>query len=128
MKVKGLTETQLTDIVNQISTTLYADNLVFNRYPERVGNFLHFTLRVNSSSGKGARRSHAGRRMVSACWHAHKDVMQLLFNRYPDALLVSAMARYAGKTDFQYNFESTGNSNIGSMIQPCNMIDACDCE
>lgn len=126
MKVKGINETQLREIVNAVSEK-YAGNLIFNREPERTGNFISFTLRVEDSRGPGARRSHSGRRLPSACWHAHRDVMSLIFATNPRAILVSAMARYEMREGFERLFRATGQQNIGSMMQPLAMQDACDC-
>ncbi len=126
MRIKGITEHDLRQAVNTASKE-YDNNIVFKREPERIGNFLHFTLTVNKSADPGGRRSHSGRCIAAACWHAHRDVMKEIFKRAPDALLITAMARYDGKQDFYYSFPGTGESNIGSMVFPLQMQDACDC-
>ena len=127
MKVKGITTNELHAIVLQVSTFLYDGNLMFNREPDRIGNFLHFTLRVKDSSGKGAHRSASGRRTVSACWHAHRDVMYHIFETNPEAILVSALARYNGRDDFGIKFPMTGYANIGSYRDPVLRYECCQC-
>ena len=127
MKVKGITEYDLRAIVHTVSCEMYEENLIFKREPERRGNFLFFTLTVRKSADAGGRRSHTGRRIAAACWHAHRDVMKEIFANNPDALLVTALARYEGRDDFNDKFEATGDTNIGSMVQPLSMAEACDC-
>ena len=127
MKIKGITENDLRAALNDASTELYADNLQFNREPEREGNFLHFTLRVKNSHEPGAARaSTSNRRLVAACWHAHRDVMRAIFRRAPDALLVTALARYEGTAGFEHEFPHTGTQNAGSIMQPRARQNCCE--
>lgn len=128
MRVKGISELDLALIVGHVSRVFYAGNLIFKREPETIGRFVHFTLRVKDSKGPGARRSHSGRRLVSACWHAHRDVMVELFDFAPDALLVTAMARYEGREGFLREYPGTGSVNLGSAFEPMAYRDACDCD
>lgn len=127
MKVKGITEQQLRAIVETVSFEMYDCNVIFNREPERKGNFVFFTLRVNDSSRDGHRITHSGRRHHSACWHVHRDVMREIFDANADAILVTALARYEGRDDFERKYPATGETNVGSMMQPLYMINACDC-
>jgi hypothetical protein len=127
MRVKGITAEQLKTIVNNISYGAYDGNVIFNRDPDTIGNFHHFTLRVKDSSGPGARQSARGRKTVSACWHVHRDIMRAIFGAFPDAILVSALARYDGKAGFLADFAETGNINVGSMLEPRRMRDCCNC-
>lgn len=127
MRLKGLTENELRAIVAHVSQTWYAGNLVFKRQPEWRGNFLLFTLTVIASKNAGGRRSNTGRKIAAACWHAHRDVMLAIFEQSPDALLVSALARYDGQPDFLNKYPATGYKNIGSIAVPLSMSQACDC-
>ena len=137
MKIKGIDESALREAVRTASADLYDSNIVFKREPEWVGNYLHFTLTVIKASEPGGRRSHSGRRVAAACWHAHRDVMREIFLRAPDALLVTALARYEGAQCFEDSFEATGDRNIGSQARveqlkcsgfmPLSMREACDC-
>ncbi len=126
MKLKGLAENELVAALNH-ANTMHEWNLEFNRHPERKGNFLHFTLRVRDSSKAGAKRSVSGRRLTAACWHAHRDVMRMIFAVNPDALLVTALARYEGLDDFERKFPDTGDLNIGTVFDPLYLSDACLC-
>jgi hypothetical protein len=127
MKVKGISASELCAIVREVSGRDYDGNVIFKREPELIGNFLFFTLTVIKSANPGGKRSPSGRKVSAACWHAHRDIMQVIFNSNPDALLVTALARYDGKQDFEYSFPTTGETNIGSMYEPFYMQDACDC-
>lgn len=127
MKIKGLYATDLVTAISTVSQEQYNGNIIFNRNPEKVGNFLHFTLRVINSKGPGARVSASGRRSVALCWHGHRDVMQEIFTRHPTALLVTAMARYDGADGFECEYPQTGDQNIGSIAQPLCYADACLC-
>ncbi len=128
MKIKGISIPELTIAMSYVSVRKYEDNITFNRKPERKGNWLHFTLTVEDTSGPGARRSHQGRKVKAACWHAHRDIMEEIFDIAPGAVLVAAMARYEGREGFARTYPATGETNIGSMIEPMRYRDACECE
>ena len=128
MKVKGIDQDQLTRIVRTVSDSQYGGNIVFKREPEQQGNFLLFTLTVRSSRDKGAKRSNTGRRVAACCWHAHRDVMIALFDANPEALLVTGLARYEGRSGFEALYPATADVNMGSLAQPMYYADACECE
>lgn len=128
MRVYGVTELQLREILAVVNKSRYRGNLEFT-YLEIKGKrkqYLSFTLRVRDSKGMGARLSHSGRRMVAACWHAHRDFMRELFHQFPSATLQSCQAKYQGEVHFLKTFDSTGDKNIGSMAQPLPYRMACD--
>ena len=127
MRIKGITAATLHAIVREISTDLYAGNLIFKREPEASGRFLLFTLTVQKSADKGGRRSNTGRKIAAACWHAHRDVMRRIFEICPDALLITSLARYEGRADFLDTYPATGSINIGSIAAPFKIRDACEC-
>lgn len=128
IKAEALTPHDLYAAVQKVSDEQYAGNLTFKRHPSRSGNFYNFTLTVLDSSKPGARRSPSGRRIAAACWHAHRDVLRLIFERFKDAKFVSAVETYDGHAEFHRNFEETGDRNIGSQMEPCAHADACECE
>ena len=127
MKIKGITEKTLRNIIDVVSLEMYDGNIKFKREPEQKGNFLHFTVTVNKAADPGGRRSHTGRRVAAACWHVHRDIMREIFDANPDAILVTAVVRYEGRDDFERKYRATGEQNIGSMAQPLYYINACDC-
>jgi hypothetical protein len=88
MKVKGLTTQQLQDAIN----TINKENdykIIFNRYPEQKGNWLHFTIRSEFSKIPGARTAVSGRNLVSASWHAHGYLFDEIFEINKDAIVWS---------------------------------------
>jgi hypothetical protein len=108
----------------------YQGNVTFKSGPScNGGKWTHFTLRVKSSSGPGHRVTvgSPSRKMIAACWHLHYDFMEHLFNINPDAVLVSAVARYEGRADFEDRAVETAYTNIGSMARPVYLGDACAC-
>lgn len=127
MKVTGLDITQLRQVMRDATTRYYNDNLTFNRLDSNGGKWVNFTLRVVSSKGPGHRISMMGRHITAACWHAHRDFMIELFEQYPKAQLISCYANYRGKASFRAQFEETGYKNIGSIMQPLMMNEACGC-
>lgn len=108
---------------------LYEGNLIFNRL-EQHRNHIAFTLRVLRSDAPGHRlgfgRTSKGnrRRLVAACWHAHRDLLALVFEWFPEARLSSAGGSYNGRNDFRSNHNRTG----GSMMDPLSYRNACECE
>lgn len=122
MRSRQVNAYQWQAIVAKVSHQLYKDNLIVHP------NAASLRLSVASSRGPGARRSHSGRRMASACWHAHRDVLAELFEQYPHAKVVTAMATYDGKARFELLFEDTGMRNAGSAMAPVRYQDLCDCE
>ncbi len=43
----------------------------------------------------------------SVCWHGHREFMRALYRLAPDAVIVTALARYDGSEHFERTFEST---------------------
>jgi len=128
MKLWNVPEEELVRIVTEVSDNQYGGNIRFKRAPERKGRAVAFTLTVANSRAKGGRIGHSGRRVCACCWHGHRDIMQALFDAYPDARLQSAQADYRGKDDFEDSFEATGYTNIGSQMSPLYFRHACECE
>ena len=63
----------------------------------------------------------------SICWHGYKDFLTELYNIYDDLRIFTAQITYKSKKDFELNFESTGQKNIGSMVEPLQYQNACLC-
>lgn len=84
---------------------------------------------VRRSGSEFSRSAKTGKtqRIHAACWHAYRDVLTELFDRYPNAIARTAMAKYEGKDGFERNYPNTGDTNIGSMMYPMCAADACDC-
>lgn len=120
------------EVVSAITWAHYEGNITVSA--EDVGttrdgrNKVRFTLAAESSFGRGARSAapsmgRPGRKLPKASWQAHREVMQWLFEHDPAAHLKTAFADYRGGTDFKARFESTGDRNCGSQMEPCRIRD-----
>jgi len=127
MKIWNVPPLALHEIVRHVSDQNYRGNIIFKRHPEPDGKACIFTLTVRDSTGPGSRVSASGRRVAAACWHAHRDIMAAIFNRYPDARLKTALADYRGQSAFNMRFPATGYTNIGSAFNPVHLHRACNC-
>ncbi len=82
---------------------------------------------VQDSRGPGSRTSWSGRHGPWACWHAFRDYFREVFSRDPDAVVITALARYNGSEGFEREYPRTAYRNIGSEVRPAYMPDMCDC-
>jgi hypothetical protein len=139
----GFTEDELRRIIERVSSERYEGNVRLDTVTsDRQGRVERFKLRTERSgygthgddSAPGARRSappaYAGgtsRRLTSACWHAHRDILRAIFRSFPRATIVTAMARYEGLQGFEDTYPDTAYRNVGSRMLPAYMPDLCDC-
>jgi hypothetical protein len=138
MLVWGVTPEQIKACVITASNSGYQGNVVTDGEPVRTGvtdrSAVSFRLRVLDSKEAGHRlgfvRTSRGnrRRLVAACWHAHRDVMGQIFDRYPNARIKTMLFDYRGAEDFVRNFRHTGDRNAGSLFEPVALRDLCECE
>jgi len=116
----GLDYSYNLDPVN--TKSLYADGTgVRGRVRAKVGAVGQHDL------GAGARRSGSSRRSPAACWHAYRDVLVGIFDADPDAVVVTALARYNGREGFQQTYRGTAHYNVGSRMYPESISTLCDC-
>jgi len=131
LRSKRIDATELRGIVRIASDATYAGNVIANAEDVRTlkdgTHVVRFSLRVRSSREKGAHKSPRGRRTVSACWHAHRDIMREIFRHDPDAFVGSMMARYEGELSFLARFPATYYRNAGSMARPIHYGALCEC-
>lgn len=137
--LKGMTAEQLhaafTAVVNTTSREHYDGNVYASDtdgYDLSVTDVtttsrsvsFRFRLKVRDYDRGGWRYSASGRRIKSASWEAHRDILRALFAAFGDALTVTtAMATYKGPQGFEQNYPQTANVNVGSMIAPATMRD-----
>jgi len=126
MNIKHVTTAQMETALATVNRA-YDGNITFKRFDPQHNGGVHFTLGVRSSKAPGGRRSHTGKRVAAACWHAHRDFMKEIFALVPNAVLRSCHACYKGKAGFERDFPNTGYINIGSMMQPLEFQNACEC-
>jgi hypothetical protein len=66
-----------------------------------------------------SRNKDGSRKKVNAvCWHGYRDFLKELYLISGTFRVVTAQATYNNIEDFYNKFESTGNNNIGSMVDP----------
>jgi|SRR6185295_5766246 len=94
------------------------------------GTRYRFTLTLDDSR-RWQRRSHTGRRVHAVCWHGHRAFFRRLFELAPTAVVQSSArlngvnVRYTAES-FERDHPDTGQTNIGSLFEPCAYVDACD--
>jgi len=120
MRIKGLTEQQLRDALTE-TNKMHDYDLIFKREPEGKGNYLLFTIRSRISGIRGASISFSGRNSVSASWHAHGHLFDMIIDRYPDAIIITA------KSTITKNGGNWIDYNIGSMMCPMFASDCSIC-
>ncbi len=127
MDIRGLTLEDFQAIVAYASQDTYDGNIVVERNAHSNGSRLAARLWADDGRGPGARTSWTGRHAHAACWHAYRDVLAELFERFPRATVRTAMAVYRGRQGFEQHYPATAYSNIGSVMQPAYMPSLCDC-
>ena len=77
-----------------------------------------------------SRNKDGSRKKVNAvCWHGYRDFLIELYNISANNFrVVTAQATYYNKDDFYLAYPATGKNNIGSMVDPLNYEDACNCK
>lgn len=73
------------------------------------GTTARFVLRCNNCREVGAKLAPSGRRTNAATWEAHRIAFVALFNINPNARVITSLAVYDGKADFENKFEATFN-------------------
>jgi hypothetical protein len=135
-----LSESDLYDIAEEIGVCLADRGSVnANRNPlTRVGRAYSFGLRPDKSTRNGEgdylyQRVSSnimfseGRRVFAVCWHGHRDFMQEVFRRDPDARIKTAMADYRGAADFEAKYHETAYWQVGAPIAPVFAAEVCKC-
>jgi hypothetical protein len=146
MKVFGVSAYDVHMVIRDVSQARYEGNLIPKSCQDRSnasGPRALFTLRVvDSHSGKRGAIGSPGRkgtgprgmkRSISACWHAHWDVIEEMLRRYPGARVVSGFqlsgvsVQYTAET-FRETALTTARVNVGSRDAPVTMPQCCDCD
>lgn len=103
---------------------IYQGNIAFKNIAPISSKRIRFTLKVLSSKGPGASRNPiSSRRSAAACWHAHGDFFAALLSINPAAIITSLH----GKHIIDINGGNWQDYNCGSLYQPYNASDACEC-
>lgn len=99
----------------------YAQNITFRDVKQISKNRIQFTLRSVNSRASGAGMSYSGRRMPTACWHAHGDFFEALFAVDP-----LAWVRSRGRM-INVEHGNWEDRNVGSQIHPLAHSESCGC-
>lgn len=142
MKVIGVGLTDLEKIAGEVGVRLYGGGWTGPKGPKARTRKdgrpeVSFTLRTLYSEKRapvayrrlGTPRPGRKTRTIGGilCWHGHRDFMALMFERFPSAILTSAIAKYEGREGFERAHGATAYQNIGSQAFPCSLKDACFC-
>lgn len=101
-----------------------------------VGNAKQFELELRSTpiNPEGdklyQRKSPTGRRIGNVCWHGYRNFLQEMFERYPNARVITGYhghIEYDGIEDFLNSFGETGSINVGTKMEPMEYENACLC-
>ena len=114
MRVKGISENQLNTCLNKVNKE-QGYELIYNREPEKKGNFLHFTIKSKKSGISGARYSASGRKLINASWHAHGYLFDAILELNPNSII------YSGTNKITFENGNWQDWNCGSMFEPCYM-------
>lgn len=127
---QGMTGLDLADVVVQaiakVNEAEYNGDMIIRTMKTNPRSF-DFTIRMRHADAYGAAVTRKGHRSSYACWHAHRDLMMVMFGRHHSLKLVSGIIRYDGFGDFMESYAATGERNIGSMMEPVRAADACRC-
>ena len=141
MKVCGVELEEFTRITTGISIMSYDGNIIVNPWAREIYRTLDGSPRIQvslickSSHGAGSRRSRAyrsnpskpRRRTTAVCWHGFRDVLLAVFERHPEARIVTKMADYQGLEGFENSYIPTARVNIGPEADPVTYPELCDC-
>lgn len=148
MKVWGVSEYDIRQAAEAVGVVIFAD--WGGRGIDQDGRALNFRLALSTERQAEGYEYHEpgerkrlhpfrwqrcsasplqGERRVSAvCWHGHYAFMRYLLALRPDARIKSAHADYRGLADFLVEAPSTGHHNVGSIMYPTYLKDACFCD
>ena len=123
MIIRNVTRRDLYEALERTSEVFGGNSTFFALEPvgrtRRGGEKWHVRLTVEDSLGPGSRRSHEGRRIRAACWHAH--------GTFFDALPPEAEIIVAGEVNVHRPGDEWQDRNIGSQMYPLYHSEACNC-
>ena len=114
MRIKGITRKQLSNCIKLVNKENNY-KLIYNREPEKKGNFFHFTIKSKKSGISGARYSASGRRLINASWHSHGYLFDKILELNKDSII------YSGLKKITKNGGNWEDWNCGSNFEPCYM-------
>ena len=132
MYFKNCTMEQLREALDVINKEYFNGNVRFNRLEQLSKNRIVATLCVNDSHGKGAKLGIAyfmgygshPRHTVNACWHAHGYLFDAILAINPSTVITTLNRQI---TIDSSQSERWRDWNIGSMANPVNFSECCEC-
>jgi hypothetical protein len=109
VKIWGLTEGEIRECVKLSGLAIWSDwsghgvtkngnalslRLCVDTTQPRTNGLLPFQKRARSLGGR------QGRRLPYVTWEGHREFMLVVFERYPEARIKSAIADYKGREEF----------------------------
>ena len=130
MKIKGVSEQAIYNVAYGLG--FRPDNV------RRKGNYTLFVLRMalptpprkanpNHPALHYRKHGYSKNWTFAVCFHGHKEFMDRIFEINPNAIIRTCKAAYLGMNDFANKFESVGDLNAGSMLNPIRYRDMCNC-
>lgn len=116
MKIKGLNLSQIRHCASK--TNIALDNV------RSKGNFIHFKVNL---IGEHYRKYKFDRKINAVCWHSFRDFIREIYKVNSQAIIVTGIARYDCRDNFERTYYRTGIINVGSQAKPLFFEDACRC-
>jgi hypothetical protein len=129
MEIRNRAGIDLATVKSAVATASeqYDGNLITVDMDQMRPGMVRGRVGVKSSREAGARTSWSGRRGPWACWHAYRDAIRAIFAVYPEAVIVTSLARYNGAEGFEATYPATAYKNVGSIMCPAYMPELCQC-
>jgi len=105
VKIWGLTEGEIKECVKLAGLTVWGDWTGEGELA-REGRALHVRLCVDKNGPRTngllpfQKLGYRGRKTPYVTWEGHREFMLVVFERFPDARIKSAIADYKGRDDF----------------------------
>lgn len=125
MLAKYCTQNELQKALDKVNES-FDGNIRFKKMTPN-GKSIRFTLTVNSSKAKGARRGFSGRRIAAACWHVHGQFFDVLLNMIQPNAVIKTRSVDVFKCSNGEIVNNWQDENIGSRYNPLYYSEACDC-
>ena len=104
MKVWGVTEGDIREIATLCGVAIHGD--WGGQGITKDGNALRCRLKVDPTQPRTngllpfQRTGYHGRRLPAVSWEGHREFMLVVFERFPEARIKSAIADYKGRAEF----------------------------
>jgi len=127
MKVWGVDHTDLRSIARDLGLVVY------NGRPEGRA----YAFRLVPSGLKYQRKGQQlytrkdgttyRKRIKAVCYHGFRDFIKTTFDRGATRVQ-STWGDWSGLTEFERDLSELAHRNVGSMVEPVEMIELCECE